>query len=135
MALVTWDKSYSVSVQKFDEQHQKLFDLLNTLYDAMQKGQGQAIVQDTVRELSTYTLTHFRAEEEALRKANYPGLAVHQAEHQKFIAQVSQFSEQLRAGKVASSITILTFLKDWLANHIRQTDRSYAAYLNSQGVK
>lgn len=135
MPLITWDKSYSVSVRKFDEQHQKLFALLNALHAAMQKGQGQAMVQETVRELNTYTLTHFRAEEEALRKANYPGLAAHQAEHQKFIAQVSQFVEQLKAGKAASSITILTFLKDWLANHIRQTDRSYAAYLNSQGVK
>lgn len=135
MPLVTWDKSYSVSVQKFDEQHQKLFDLLNKLYEAMQKGHGQAIVEDTVRELSTYTQTHFRAEEEVLRKTNYPGLAAHQAEHQKFIAQVSQFVEQLRAGKVTSSITVLTFLKDWLAKHIQQTDRSYAAYLNSQGVK
>ena len=46
-----------------------------------------------MRELSTYTLTHFRAEEEVLRKAGYPGLAAHQVEHQKFIAQVSQFAE------------------------------------------
>ena len=135
MPLVTWDKSYSVSVQKFDQQHQKLFDLLNKLYEAMKKGHGQEIVQYTVRELSTYTLTHFRAEEEVLRKTNYPGLAAHQAEHQKFVAQVSQFAEQLKAGKVTSSITVLTFLKDWLAKHIQQTDRSYAAYLNSQGVK
>ncbi len=135
MALVTWDKSYSVSVQKFDEQHQKLFALLNTLHEAMRKGEGQAMVQDTVRELSNYTLTHFRAEEELLRKTNYPGLAAHQAEHQKFMARVEEFAEQLRAGRAALSITVLTFIKDWLSKHIQQTDRSYAAYLNSQGVK
>jgi len=135
MALVTWDQSYSVSVQKFDEQHQKLFALLNALHDAMQKGAGQAMVQDTVRELSNYTVSHFRAEEEALRRANYPGLVAHQAEHQKFVAQVNQFAEQLRVGKSASSVTVLTFLRDWLSKHIRETDRSYGAYLNSKGVK
>jgi hemerythrin len=134
MALVTWDQSYSVSVQKFDEQHQKLFALLNALHEAMHKGKGQAIVQDILRELSTYTLTHFRAEEELLRRTNYPGFAAHQAEHQKFIDQVSQFVDQLKIGKV-TAIAVLTFLKDWLAKHIRQTDRSYAAYLNDQGVK
>jgi len=135
MALVTWDKSYSVSVQKFDAQHQKLFALLNELHDAMQKGQGQAMVENTLSALSTYTLTHFREEEEALRKANYPGLAAHQMEHKKFVNQVGQFAEQLKSGRLASSISVLIFLKDWLAKHIQQTDRAYGAYLNGHGIK
>jgi hemerythrin len=29
---------------------------------------------------------------------------------------------------------VLGFLKDWLANHIRQTDRAYSAHLNANGV-
>jgi len=48
MALVTWDQSYSVSVRRMDEQHQKLFALINALHDAMRQGKGQAAVQDTV---------------------------------------------------------------------------------------
>ena len=101
----------------------------------MRQGRGQALVQDTVRDLFTYTLTHFRAEEELLRKTNYPGFATHQAEHQKFIAKVNQFSEDVKAGKLTSSISVLGFLKDWLSQHIQQTDRSYSAYLNAQGVQ
>ena len=62
MALVTWDQTYSVSVRRLDEQHQKLFALLNALHEAMRQGKGQAVVQDTLRELATYTVTHFRAE-------------------------------------------------------------------------
>lgn len=135
MALVTWDQSYSVSVRRMDEQHQKLFALINTLHEAMRQGKGQAVVQDTVRELAAYTVTHFRAEEELLRKANYPGLVAHRAEHQKYVAKVNQFAEDLKAGKNASSISVLGFLKDWLAEHIRRTDRSYSAYLNVQGVQ
>ena len=135
MALVTWDQTYSVSVKKMDEQHQKLFALINNLHDAMRQGKGQAAVQDTVRELATYTATHFRAEEELLRKSNYPGFVAHQAEHQKYIAKVSQFAEDLKAGRNASSISVLGFLKDWLAEHIKRTDRSYAAFLNSRGVQ
>ena len=135
MALVTWDQSYSVSVKKLDEQHQKLFSLLNALHEAMRQGKGQAVVQDTLRQLTTYTVTHFRAEEELLRKTNFPAFAAHQAEHQRFIEKVNQFTEDLKAGRNASSISVLGFLKDWLAEHIKRTDRSYSAYLNSQGVK
>jgi hemerythrin-like metal-binding protein len=134
MALVTWDKTYSVSVRKMDEQHQKLFALINKLHDAMKQGHGQATVEETVRELVAYTASHFRAEEEVLRKANYPGFAAHQLEHQKYIAKVNQFAEDIKSGKPASSIAVLGFLKDWLADHIKRTDRSYSAHLNAQGV-
>ena len=106
MALVTWDQSYSVSVRRLDEQHQKLFALINELHEAMRQGQGQAIVQDTLRQLATYTVTHFRAEEEVLRKANYPGLAEHHAEHQKYVARVNEFAEDLKAGRNTSSIAV-----------------------------
>jgi hemerythrin len=135
MALVTWDQSYSVSVRRMDEQHQKLFALINTLHEAMRQGQGQAVVQDTVRELAAYTVTHFRAEEALLRKADYPGLVAHEVEHQKYVAKVNQFAEDVKAGKFASCISVLAFLKDWLADHIRRTDRSYSACLNLQGVQ
>jgi len=135
MALATWDKSYSVSVTKFDEQHQKLFALLNALHEAMQQGKGQAVAENTLRELALYTVTHFRAEEELLRKTNYPGFAAHQAEHQKFVARVNGFMEDLKAGRNASSIAILGFIKDWLADHIMRTDRAYGAYLNAKGVR
>ena len=135
MALVTWDQSYSVSVRRMDEQHQKLFALINALHDAMRQGKGQAAVQDTVRELAAYTVTHFRAEEELLRKSNYPGLVAREMEHRKYLAKVNQLVENLKAGKIASSISVRGFLKAWLADHFRRTDRSYTAHLNAQGVQ
>ena len=135
MALVTRDQTYSVSVRRLDEQHQKLFALLNALHEAMRQGKGQAVVQDTLRELATYTVTHFRAEEELMRKTNYPGLAAHRAEHQRFVDKVNQFTQDLKAGGNVSSLQVVGFIKEWLAEHIRRTDRSYSAHMNAQGVQ
>lgn len=135
MALITWDQSYSVSVQKLDQQHQKLFSLINALHEAMKLRKGHTVIQDTLHELATYTVTHFRAEEELLRRTNYPGFAAHQAEHQKFVAKVNQFMEDLKAGRITISIAVLQFLKDWLTEHIQWTDRSYADHLNASGVQ
>jgi len=135
MPLVTWDQTYSVSVRRLDEQHQKLFALLNALHEAMRQGKGQAVVQDTLCELATYTVTHFRAEEELMRKTNYSGLAAHQAEHQRFVDRVNQFTQDLKAGGNVSSLQVVGFTKEWLAEHIRRMDRSYSAHLNAQGVQ
>ena len=57
-----------MSVRRLDEQHQKLFALLNALHDAMRQGKGQALVQGTLRELTNYTVTHFRTEEDYGRR-------------------------------------------------------------------
>ncbi|MFI5109507.1 MAG: bacteriohemerythrin [Terriglobales bacterium] len=135
MSLITWDQTYSVRVKRIDEQHQQLFALINELHEAMREGKRQTIVQDTLRRLAVYTVTHFRAEEELLRKSNFPGLAEHHAEHQKYVARVHQFEEDLKAGHNTTSVAVLQFLRDWLAEHILRTDRSYSAYLNAQGVQ
>jgi len=95
----------------------------------MRQGKGQAVVDDTLHELAMYTVTHFRAEEELLRKTNFPGFAAHQAEHKKFIEKVNQFIGDLKAGRNANPIAVLGFIRNWLSDHIQRTDRSYAAYL------
>ena len=112
MALVTWDASYSVNVKSCDAEHQKLFDLINALHEAMSVGKGRTIITGVVRELEKYTQTHFLAEEALMQRAQYPTLNDHRLEHQKFVAQVKQFREDLEAGGVGDSIAVLLFLKD-----------------------
>jgi hemerythrin len=132
--LVTWNDSYSVKVQKCDEDHKKLFAMLNTLHDAMKQGHGAEVVQRTVKELADYTKFHFAREEEMLRKTNYPLLAPHRAQHQEFVAKVVQFQQDLKEGKTGESVAVASFLQDWLVHHIKQTDKQYSAHLNAAGV-
>jgi len=134
MALVTWDQSYSVKVKRCDEDHQKLFALMNSLHDAMRVGKGRNVIGEIVTELSDYTETHFRAEEALMEKAKYPALPTHRLEHQKFVAQVLGFKKELEAGMAGNPVAVLEFLKDWLAKHIKKVDQSYSAHLNANGI-
>ena len=134
MALITWDQSYGVKVKRCDEDHQKLFALINALHDAMRRGQGRSVIQQIVSELSSYTETHFRAEEALMEQANYPALSAHRVEHQRFVARVAQFQKDLDAGTGGNSVAVLEFLKDWLAKHIKKLDQSYSAHLNAGGI-
>lgn len=134
MALITWDQSYSVKVKRCDEDHQKLFALINALHDAMRVGKGRSIIQQIVAELSAYTQTHFRAEEALMEQANYPALPGHQMEHRRFEARVAEFRKDLDAGTSGNPVAVLEFLKDWLAKHIKKLDQSYSAHLNANGI-
>jgi len=126
MAIFTWTPEYSVNVPEFDTQHQRLFHLINRLADAMQQGRGKEAIGPVVNELAAYTKTHFTAEEAWMQRQQYPSLPSHKLLHAEFIRKVEQFSTKIASGDPAVSVEALTFLKDWLANHIKGNDKKYA---------
>lgn len=134
MALFTWNDSYSVKVAMCDQQHKKLFEIINELADAMRSGKGNEVVGRTVGELLEYTRTHFSQEEALMQKANYPELQSHQEMHRKFVAQIESFIQQAKEGKVTNSIQVLNMMRDWLVNHIQKVDKQYSAQLNAAGI-
>src|SRR5262249_6746095 len=131
---VTWDVSYSVKVGQCDEDHKKLFSILNSIHDAMKTGKGREVIQQVVKDLADYTKHHFSQEELLLSRTNYPNLAPHKAQHKIFIQRVEDFRAALKVGDMSQSIAVTEFLKDWLANHIKQTDRQYSSHLNAHGI-
>jgi hemerythrin len=134
MPLFVWNQSYSVNVKQCDEQHQKLFAIINELFDAMSTGKAKDALNAIVDRLAAYTATHFRAEEQILRQVKYPHLATQESEHRKFEAQVAKFKKEMELSGSTSSADVLDFLKEWLTKHIRQVDHQYAAYVNERGI-
>jgi len=133
VALISWNESYSVKVKACDLQHQKLFYLINALQEAMKAGKGRQLAGDIVRDLDQYTVSHFTAEEALLERTNYPRLAEHRKQHQKFISDVKKIEGDINAGAVVS-IALMDVLNDWLVNHIQVMDKAYSDHLNKAGV-
>lgn len=135
MEFMKWDSSYSVKVKACDDDHKKLFAMINTLHDAMKAGHGADKVTDIVRDLGNYAKYHFEREEEFMETAKYPDLPSHRAEHQAFIRRVEQFHKDLAAGQGGQSVAVADFLNKWLTGHIRHIDQKYSSHLNSHGIE
>ena len=129
MALLTWNDSYSVKVDKMDEQHQKLFGLINSFYDEIGKQSQDKLIFDLIAGMKDYTILHFNEEEQLMQQCNYPGLTEHKKEHADFISKVSDLEEKLKSGKMIISFEITNFLKDWIKKHIKESDQQYSAYI------
>lgn len=125
MALFEWKDDYTVNVKRFDGEHKKLVSLLNELHDAMSQGQGRFVVQGVLQQLLDYTRQHFAAEESAMKSVAFDGLAAHAAEHRELTMKVEKFAADYNKGHTAITIDVLYFLRDWLENHILNTDRKY----------
>lgn len=134
MAFFNWDDKYSVGIRELDFQHKQLINILNELYEAMQNTTAQSSLGKILSELATYTKVHFATEEKYLEKYNYIGLANQVREHEKFVEKVNSFKQDFEAGKLALSLNIASFVKDWLSNHILGSDKQYGSFLVSKGV-
>ena len=65
---------------------------------------------------------------------NYPDLASQKREHAAFTDQVMAFKKDFDSGKVALSVQLTSFLKNWLVQHISGSDKKYGPFFNSKGL-
>ncbi|QLH84210.1 bacteriohemerythrin [Halosimplex pelagicum] len=132
------DERYSTDIDRFDEQHRRLFGLLNDLHAAMDEGHSEEEIGDILRELERYTEYHFGDEEEFMQDCGYAMDCAdcfydHREMHEEFAARVAEFREKHENGEYVT-MEVLTFLRDWLDAHIAalDEDQNYADYFESE---
>ena len=134
MPLIAWRDEYSVHIREIDNQHKRLFTLLNKLFDAKGSNQERETLAGILSDLVKYAETHFATEERLMKSYGYPDLASHIEEHEEFIRKVRDFQQLFEDGKVLLDLSVLNFLLNWLKNHIQGSDKAYAPFLNEKGV-
>ncbi len=125
-----WDNRFKTGLPLIDNQHKTLIELINRLFSCMRDGGNRQQTMEIVDELVNYTVTHFQAEEDLMRKHHYPALGEHIKVHQKFVSQVSVFAQKIKSDSHLAPADIYKFLKDWLINHIEKEDRDgYGSFI------
>ena len=132
MAFVEWKDEFSVGVQEMDEEHKKLFRLINDLHEAVKSGKTNDGIAAAIAGLAEYTATHFAHEESLLKAKGYKGLAAQQAAHRTFVEKVKDYEERVRSGKIVLTFDIGGFTRNWLTEHIKAMDKQYTQTLAPQ---
>ena len=127
---VRWNDYYSVGDPSIDAQHKQILDIINELYEAMQKGKDRAVLKPISDRLLQYTLAHFTHEEQALKEHEYPDLAQHVALHDKIRQRTRDLRENAH---LVTGHDMLRFLKEWWVGHIQSVDKKYVPYLELAG--
>ena len=124
-----WNKNFEVGVQLIDEQHQKLVELLNVLAGHLAHQSDAPTLNNVFNELAEYAIYHFQAEER-IWHAYFPEDAwetKHKNDHRRFLATVTKIMAEKTSRPLDQVIEeILTFLTQWLAFHILDTDMRMA---------
>jgi len=131
MEQLQWNDRFSVGVGLIDQQHKKLFLIINDLIVAKENAQQQDVIENIFTELIAYTEYHFSSEEKLIKI--HPGYKKHCLIHRGFVAKVAEQAELFQNSNTDISDETLEFLIQWLKDHVLKTDLFFFNKLGHQG--
>jgi hemerythrin-like metal-binding protein len=134
MAIIEWNESYSVNIPSLDEQHKKLFLILNKTQEMIQSGKSEKELKEIFEEILSYASEHFSYEEKLISENEFEGFAEHKLEHDKFNDSIIKYLTRFESKDSIHPVEILGFLLDWLQSHLLKKDKEFVSLLVSRGV-
>jgi hemerythrin len=130
MPLIDDDGYLHLGIPAMDVIHGEFATLVNRLAEA----EGEAFAA-LFPQLLVHTRAHFAAEEELMRRTNFPGRQEHLAEHGRVLGEMERFAERLAAGRtIFARAYIEDRIPDWFASHTQTLDYTFAVYLKAKGI-
>ena len=135
MKKIAWTDSYSVGIEKIDKQHKQLVEMINQLIDAHDTSVRSEMVSDTLTSMTNYAMSHFQTEEDLLREHQYPQYDDHHTEHMAFIRKTAEMASAAIKLEQSVPVELLSYLKEWLINHILKSDMQYKVFFSEKGIE
>lgn len=134
-SLIKWNPAYGVGIVEIDQQHRILMQMINEIQNSVVSGETRDAQSKILDGLSSYARDHFTNEERLFDIYAYPWAITHKAAHQAFSQKVDAVAQEYKMGKSDVSGQILTFLSEWLKNHIVGKDKTYSYFFAMKGLK
>ena len=118
---------YLTGIASIDEEHARLFDLTNQVYDLLMDdlvADKYDRIVELIDELREYTKTHFANEEAFMETIEFQHIWSERHAHRSFVKKL----EEVDLGTIDESqndyiLEVLDFLAKWLTLHIKGADR------------
>ena len=133
-SLVDWDSDLSLGLRQIDEHHEHLLGMLNRCYSALMLHNNHHEVETVIAELCDYTRYHFEEESTLMFDLGYPEASSHLGAHAYFTGAVLSFRDRSRERDSLLGMDVLLFLKEWLVDHIKQSDRALAEFIKESAA-
>ena len=133
------DQVYSV----MNDDHVDLYRIVAELRDGIaiqvrggtERGFQQINLLGTIQKLIDKARAHFQREEALMAEYGYPDARAHRSEHLMLLRSIETYHANLASGGRPITDEVVKYLKAWLTNHIRTTDRQLDRFLVSAAKK
>lgn len=131
----------NVGVSEFNKQHLRLASyavefnqLAEELADREPDANDWKRVDALFSRVTLFVATHFREEEEFMRKFDYPGYPGHKLQHDKFVSDLTKIQSQINNRNAKFKGKMSTLLWEWLYHHINEIDVEYREFFADKGL-
>ncbi|UOF01540.1 bacteriohemerythrin [Bdellovibrio reynosensis] len=120
-----WDQEkLTTHVDAMDNEHKKLIDIMNKLYDRNAAKAPKAELSAIIKELAMWTVTHFEHEEKFFDTLDYSQAKTHKTIHKDLVERLKGHQAEFeKTGQLGPAF--FQFLKTWLTAHIMGIDLKY----------
>ena len=121
-------KEYFTGIQIVDEEHAKLFDYANQIYELLNDEfmvDKYDNIKDLLIKLKDYAKVHFADEEAYMESIQYKKIFTQKIQHQAFIDALEEYDlDEIDQMENQDAVIgkMLTFVTDWLVDHILNVD-------------
>ncbi len=130
-----WEDKYSVGVEEIDNQHKRMFEVINELLDAINTNSTEESLGHIIESLIQYKKFHFATEEKYFKEFNYDETIEHINKHKEFNDKLNTLKEKYLNYTVEFAFELVDFLEDWLLNHLMVVDQKYIKCFHEHGLK
>jgi len=117
------------AVGSYDDHGRYLEDLLAEIQQALAERRAAEVARSVLDRLVRTTGTAFAREESLMLETGYSGLEAHRDQHRELAEQLLAFHARAADSNAAIGFELKIFLKAWLAQHVNETDRRFAAFM------
>jgi hemerythrin len=129
METFVWDQHFTTGLERVDQQHHRLVELINQLGESLIAGEVEKpeSLQEIFGQLAEYAQYHFAEEERLMEEAGVSSRHSdpHRRHHIDFVVQVSTMWNS-RNSMANAAETLHGFLRSWLGFHILGEDQAMA---------
>lgn len=123
-----WHDRYNLGIDIIDDEHKKLFRILNKLFAfGEDEEKSQWVCQEGIKYFKDHTVKHFADEEAYMESVNYPGLPMHRRIHADFRDNTIPLLQKELEENEYSEASVSHFLgvcTGWLLGHTLTEDQA-----------
>jgi hemerythrin len=132
--MIKWNDKYNVNISLIDEQHKKIFVLINKANMVKKFSNKPKNVLEILDQMTEYALKHFETEEYYMKEFDFPGYQHHKNEHIDFTNTIIDYKNRVVRGDYQIINEILEYIVEWVDNHIQVTDKEYIDCFKKNGL-
>jgi hemerythrin len=127
-----WTDELVLGHAALDAQHERMFALGRNLVYPLSDPNRHLPGAERLLALTDAVQEHFSFEEDLMRSAGYPGSTRHAGEHAALLSELAEYCARLHWDGDDVPEDVVTFLRDWLSQHIATSDREVVHWFDSE---